>query len=236
VGQVLDGGHEPRVPLVVLRARLPPVRNLVARGANLVRTQLLEHLAPAEQDAEVRPERLVRGAHEQVGLDRAGVDQPVLGEVHPVAHDDRAHVVSPPGQLGGGGDRADRVGGQRERDDLGSGAERRVERVQVERGVVVSDIHPSHRGARVLRGHDPGADVGVVVQRGDHDLVAGPEGPGHGPGHGEQQRRRVRAEQDLTRVAPQQVRPGPVGLLDQAVGLGARGEGPVGVRVAGPKV
>ena len=185
----------------------------------------------------MRPEDLVGRAHHEVGADGPHVDPAVLRQVDPVARDDRRRaLVHEPGELGGGGDRADGVRRERERDDLGAFGQRGLERRGVERRVVVADVDPPDGGAGVLGGEHPRPDVGVVVEPRHHHLVAGPERPPHRARDREQQRRRVRTEDHLVRVGVQQVGRGPVGLRDHLVGLLAGGERAVRVGVAAAQV
>ena len=135
-------------------------------------------------------------------------------------------------QLGGGRDRAHRVRRERERDQPRPIGERGVERVEVERDVVVADVDPAHGGARVLGREHPRPDVRVVVELRDDDLVAGPERAAERPREVQQQRRRVRPEHDLAGVGARDVGGGAAGLGDQRIGLLAGGERPV--RVADP--
>jgi hypothetical protein len=112
----------------------------------------------------------------------------------------------------------------------------RSDSAEVERHVLVPDVHPPDRRAGVPSREDPRSDVRVVVQARDDDLVAGPEGPPDRAGDREQQRGRVGPEHDLIGVGVQEVGRGEVRLLDHDVGLPARRERAVGVRVARAQV
>ena len=72
----------------------------------------------------------------------------------------------------GVGDRSERVRRQRERHHARALAEQRLERVHVERPVGGADRGPAHHQVVVARHQQPGRHVGVVVEVGDHDLVA----------------------------------------------------------------
>jgi hypothetical protein len=98
--------------------------------------------------------------------------------------------------------------------------------------VLVADVDPSHGGPGVLGGEQPRPHVRIVVEPGHDHLVAGPERPPDRSRDREEQRRRVRAEDHLVRVRAQQVRGRSVRLEEEVVGLLARDERAVGVRVA----
>ena len=93
LGDVVDGSGHSRHALVVLRARLPAVGQLLAAHAQLVRTQAQQLLALAVEDALVRAEELVAGAGQEVGIERLHVDESVRRVVHGVDEGHRADVV-----------------------------------------------------------------------------------------------------------------------------------------------
>jgi hypothetical protein len=136
-------------------------------------------------------------------------------------------------QFGGRWHRADGVGGEREGDELRAIGQLRIERVEVQRDVVLTNIHPSDGGAGVARREQPGPDVRVVVQPGHDDLVPRSPRPSERARQMQQQRRCVLAEEHLARVAAEEVGPRPAGVGDQRVDLLARREHAVGVRRAG---
>jgi hypothetical protein len=235
--EVVDRGDPPREALVVLRAGLEGVGERVSRRPNLIGAQRGKEVAAPVEDPEVRPEDLVRRAHHDVRADRSHVDPPVLREVHAVAHDDGIRaLVDQRRELGGWGHGSNGVGRECERHDFRALGQRVLERVTVERDVVLVELDPAHRCARILGGQDPRADVRVVIQARDDDLVAGPKRPADGTGDREHQRGGVGPEHDLVGIGAEQVRSGTVRLVDDAVGLLAGGEGSVRVRVARPQV
>ena len=132
-------------------------------------------------------------------------------------------------------DRADRVAGISDRDELRSRPELRFEVLEVEGDVVEVDVDGLDDHAPVVRHRPPGADVGLVVERRDHDLVARTQGrPDRSPDM-ERQARHVLAELDLVRARrPEEVGDRGVGLIDDRVAEAARRERParVGIRVA----
>jgi len=73
-------------------------------------------------------------------------------------------------------DRPDGVGSERERDEPRPLGELPLERLQVERHVVVPDVDPANRRAGIARREDPGPNVGIVIESGHDDLVPGLEG------------------------------------------------------------
>ena len=114
-------------------------------------------------------------------------------------------------------------------------AARRIgKRVRVEGHVVLAHVGPAHGGAGVARREHPRPDVRVVVEPGDHDLVARPDRACRTTARQmEQHRRRVRLR---TRPRPgsQPSRSGPrcAGRRPRSVDVAARRERAVGVRRA----
>ena len=110
---------------------------------------------------------------------------------------------------------------------------RPLQALQIERAVILADLHPSGPDAALLFQSEPRRHVGVVVQASHDDLVARLERPSDGPAHGEREGGHVLPEDDLGRIGRADV----VGrrcvnLGQHRVALFARGEGPlvVGVR------
>ena len=100
----------------------------------------------------------------------------------------------------------------------------------------VADVHPADGGAGVLGRQDPRTDVRVVVERGDDHLVARAERAAERAREVQQQRRRVRPEDDLARVGARDVGCRPARVRDQRVGLLAGRERPVRVADPAPQV
>ena len=184
------------------------------------------------EDPEMRSEELVRRAHEEVGADPVEVGEAMLCQVHPVDRDEGADRLRSCHEVGGRRDRPDGVGGERERDQLRARRQSGLEGLDVDRDVFIADVHPPHGGTRVGRGQHPRADVRVVVQPGHDHLVLRTERLREGTRDMEQQRRRVRTEDDLVRVGAGEVGRGPPRVRDDPVRLLARRERPV--RVAHP--
>ena len=89
---------------------------------------------------------------------------------------------------------------------------------------------------RPLRQPQPRPAVGFVVERGDHDLVAGLQLAAERVGEEEVQRGHVGAEADLAPVAAEEVGAGAPRPVDDLVGLGAGGEAAVDVAVVAQQV
>ena len=77
VGDVLDRLNQPGKALMILRSGLPAIGQLLGRGAELVRAQPLQLFALAVEDAQVRAEKLVAGAGQEVAVQRPHVNGPV---------------------------------------------------------------------------------------------------------------------------------------------------------------
>ena len=99
----------------------------------------------------------------------------------------------------------------------------------VERGGVQRD--GAHDEPALLRDGAPGRDVGVMIEFGDHDLVAGLPIAREAAREMEGDGRHVVAERHVGGRRVEEVGKGGAGVVKQRVGLGARGIGPVGVGV-----
>ena len=106
---------------------------------------------------------------------------------------------------GTGGPGAQQVRRARHRDDAGARRQlaRHVRNRELGRARV--ELGPPHGGADRLRGVQPRADVGVVVEAGDDHLVARAPGRGQRAGQVEGQRGHAAAEDHPARVGAQQV-------------------------------
>ena len=186
--------------LVRLRAGLEavPGRRL-GRGAHAVGRQRRGQVGADGRHAQVRAEELVGRAEQHVDAPLAGAQAAVRGEVDPVRPGQRAGAVRGGGDPRGVGDRADRVGGEREGDHARALADQRLQRVVVERHVLRPDRSVADHQVVVGGDQQPGRDVRVVVELGDHDLVAGLERAGDRVREQEVQRGHVRAEGDPLR-------------------------------------
>ena len=141
----------PRVPRGSA-CRSPSGRaSVVRRRAQLVRRPRRRAARDARASMPRCGPKNLYGEHARMSASSAcEVERAVLREVHAVDGGERADGVDAPHELGGRRDRAHRVRRERERDQPGPVVERGVERVQVERHVVVADVDPAHGGAGVL--------------------------------------------------------------------------------------
>src|SRR5581483_157583 len=128
------------------------------------------------------------------------------------------------------GQRADGVGREREGDDARAVAELALEVVEVERRVVV-DVGEADDEAAVARELEPRRHVRVVVELRADDLVACGQIAGDRAGEREAERRHVRAEHDLGRVAAEEARGREPRAGDHCLAAAARLEVPAEVRV-----
>ncbi len=195
--EVVDRRERPGVRLEGGRPGLIPI---VGR-AHLVGGQTVQHGGFPVERPEVRPEPFVDGADQEVGVDGAHVDGAVRGEMHRVDVRERAGRVGSLDDLGDRVDRAQGVRGVAERDQSRPIPEGGLERVEVQGPVLRVDVDRPHHESAVRGDRPPGRDVRLVVERGDHDLVAGVEGGGDGPADVERQGGHVVAELDLAWVA-----------------------------------
>ena len=173
-------------------------------------------------------EELVGRAGVEVGAEVADRHGCVRGEVHAVDEQQRARLVHhgrDAGEVGPGAEQVRRTG---DRDEPGARGQHR--RVELElRGLGV-EVDPAHRHAEGVRDPLPGPDVGVVVEPGDHDLVARLPGLGQGASEVEGQLGHRASEDHTPGVAAEQVRHRGAGLDDDLLGtaFGSGDGAPVG--------
>ena len=228
LGDVLDRRERPGDPLVVEGPGLEPV---VGRQ-QLVGRQRVEHVGTAVEHADVGPEELVDRAGEEVGADGLDVDREVGRRVDGVDVGQRPGLVGAADELGDRVDRADGVGRPAEGDEPRAPVEHRVERLDVERHVVRADVDGADREPAIRRRAAPRADVRLVVEARDHDLVAGLQRRGDRARDVHRERRHVGAELDLRRVGRvEQVRQRGVRVVEDGVAPLRGQERPVVVRV-----
>ena len=175
VEQELGGGVDGGDRLEARRAGLPLAWAVVGRRADLGVGQLVEQRRVGAQHAGVRAVPLVRAAREDVAAEGAHVDRLVRRQVHGVDEHAGAGVVGRRDDRGEVRHRADQVRRAGERDpacalvDAGDHLGR-IEQAgrRVERGEDVL-------GAGLVARQAPRRDVGVVVEAGADDAVAGPQ-------------------------------------------------------------
>ena len=124
--------------------------------------------------------------------------------------DDLRHVI----------DRAYGIRGVAHRNQPGAPGDLAGQIVHVESAVVF--VNPSHaNGHAALFEGAPRRNVGVVIKMGEHDFVPRAEFAPDGAAHGEGQRSHVGSEDDLVRVAAQEVRHGRTCARNHRVGVAA---------------
>ena len=203
------------------------------RGPDLERRQAVEYLGLAIQRAEVRPEPLVGAAHQEVGVEGADIDRAVRRVGDRIDVGQGADLVGARDDVADRVDRPDRVAGETDGDQLRMAVQLALEVLEVEGQVVLADVDLAH-GHPAVGGHRlPGADVGLVVEGRDHDLVARLERRADAPTDVQGQRRHVVAELDLLGARrAKEVGHGRVCLLGHRVAELARDEGAARVGVA----
>ena len=119
----------------------------------------------------------------EVATERQDVDLEVGGGLAAVDEHDRARSLGETGHLDGGIDGSERVGDVREGDELGTGGKQSLEGHEVDLAAR-RDGRDNDLGAGALGDDLPRHDVGVVLEMGEQDLVAGLEvGPAPALGH-----------------------------------------------------
>ena len=144
--------------------------------AHQERLHPLEQLRPSPEEADpARAAHLVPGDGNEIGAQLLHVDAAMRRGLRRVADVDRALLVRPRGERGDVADRPQRVRDEVRGDDLdvAAGGDL-VQRVQPHLAVVVQREHAEVRAHPV--GHVlPGDVVGVVLELGDDDEIAGAE-------------------------------------------------------------
>ncbi len=186
--------------------------------------------AACEGEPEVRAEELVRRADEHVDAEIGDVDPSVRRVVDRVRPRERARVVRELGDAACVGARADRVRGERERDDARPVRQLPLEVREIERRVVVQ-LDEADLEVEVVRELEPRRDVAVVVELRDEDLVARLQGSPDRPAEHEVERRHVRAEDRLVRSASEERRRCVARMGDEGIAVAAPGERASEVRV-----
>jgi len=133
---------------------------------------MVQVLALAVEDAYVGAEELVGAACQEIAVQRFDVDQAVRRVLHSVHEGIGLDFLGPTDYGLDIVDRAAGVAGIADCDQLGAGGDEGAQVLHVQRAGFDVDVGPLYRGAGVLGHHHPGADVGVVVEASDDDLVA----------------------------------------------------------------
>ena len=142
-------------------------------GRSLSGFQGFEQRRIGGQGCAVRPEEFVGGAGEEVCAQCGDVDRCVGGVVHPVHVYECSDLVCPSCDLVDGRLGAQQVGGCGDRDQPGALTYHLVEFVETKFRSSRVEAEPTNGDAYSGGGLDPGTDIGVVVELGDDDLVAG---------------------------------------------------------------
>lgn len=230
-GDEVDGGGGADDAFVVLGSGLEALGAVVGSGEEFGRVEFFEEFEAAVEDADVRSVELVGGAGEEVAAPLLDVDEVVWCVVYGVDEDAGAVGV---GEFGGAADvvdGAEGVGGGAEGEDPGTFRDSAFQVVPIE--LSGGGYHADGAEAEAVLPGDglPGGDVGVVIEFGDDDLVAGLELAGEGAGEVEGEGGHVIAEGDLFGAGAEEVGHGLSALVEERVGLVAGRVVPVGVGV-----
>jgi hypothetical protein len=156
----------------------------------------------------------------------------VRGQVHPVDGEQRPGVVHEPCDLLDRRPRADQVRGAGDGDQPGAGGQHLRDVVGGELAGGRVERRPAHRRTYRLGGEHPRTDVRVVVQPGDHHLVARAPARRQGAGQVEGELGGAAPEDDAPRVRTQQIGDRRTSPEDDVVrqSLGSRSAAAVGDR------
>ena len=130
-------------------------------------------LAVEHADA-ARPIDLVAGEDEEIATQRLDVDGPVRRGLGAVDHHMGAMFLGDADDIGERRDGAQRIGGVRHRDEPGARREQLRIFLQQEFAGVIDRRHLQHDALAVAE-QLPGHDVGMMLQGGDDDFIAGLE-------------------------------------------------------------
>ena len=155
------------------------------RAAGEERRHGREQLPAAEQRTDAGgAEHLVAGEHGEVHAEGVQVHRDVRHTLAGVEHGERSHRRREGHELGDRAERTGDVGSVREGEHAGAGGHDAAGGRHVEKAGIRYRNEPQ-RGAGAQRQLLPRNEVGVVLQLGDHDLVAGSEGEAAGVGAAE---------------------------------------------------
>ncbi len=233
-GQVVHGGRHAGQVRVGGSPQLETFGHGIRRGGELVRAEGLQQGGVGDDRPDVRAGPLVGAGRVEVGPEGADVDRRVRGGVHTVDVGQRADGVGAGGDRRDVGPRAEDVARRRDRDQPGPLRQQPavLRDGQLPRRYV--DFGPPHPGFGPGGGLNPRAHVRVVIQAGDHDLVARPPRVRQGGGQPVGERGHVRAEDDAVRAAAHEVGDGPATAGHDGAGPLAGREGPARVADSGP--
>ena len=218
-----DAG-EARAQLVVGAAGVQLQRHLVVEEEVVERRRPLQVFALAVEEREMRPVELVGRAQVEIDVPRLHVDRAVRRVGDAVHAGERARIVDRAHQRRHVGETAGDVGAMAEADEARALVQQRGEALRFERETLPIEAPLAHRDA-CCRQLAPGADVRLVIEIGDDDLVslaqAGPERLGEE----EHVHRGRRPDHHLLRRGVDHRRHRPVAFGDHLGGAGRRGVG-----------
>ena len=157
---------------MVQGAGLPAMRDRILGGPDLMRCQSFQMIALAVENPDMRPEELVGGAGKKITVQRGHINRAMRHKLNGVHKDQRTRFMGQPCQQSDIGDRTDRIGGVRNCDKpRPAGPQRRLITLKIERPVFGVNIDGPNDSP--LRGKiGPGGHICIVIQVGDHNLIA----------------------------------------------------------------
>ena len=204
-------------------------------GRDLVGLQPRQVLVLGKQHAHVRSEKFVRGADEEVAVERAHVNwavRRVMDRIDvghgsdPVRHtDDFPYIV----------DGSHRVRGVANGYQPGAAGDFPRQVMHVQGAIPIMNFGHPYRDASFLQSQ-PGRIIGIMIKTSHYDLISGIEFTANRPAHGKGERGHVRAEDDLSRIAGKKVRHGATSAGKHRVGTLAGRKGAVGVGIAAAQI
>ena len=119
------------------------------------------------------PEKLIGRAGKEICPQGFHVDGGVCGVVNAINVNERAYSVGEGGEFGNGRHGADEVRCRCDRHQCGARAQQLSKSHGAHFAGIWIEIEPTDDGPHSLGGLNPGANIGVVVEPRDDDLIAG---------------------------------------------------------------
>jgi hypothetical protein len=204
--QEVNRGGSTGDSFMVERAGLRPLGRGVERRLYFRKRQLFKQLASAPQRADVRSIELVCRRHKKIAIPLSHVGQMMRDVMDCVDEKKRANRPGEPGSSRDVVDCAERVRRRANCDDFRADIHLLLEVVPIE--CAGSNVHfdDAECATTFLGERLPRADIGVVIELGDHEFVARGEQPAQCPRDVECERRSVCTEDNFVRRPAKEIR------------------------------
>ena len=232
---VIYAGFDSCDAFVVQRSRFPAAGTIVGTGADFVGAQTLQVVALAVENSHVRAEKFVSRAGQKIAVEGAHVNRSMGSVVDGIDITQSSRLPRQTHHFGDVVYCAHRIRCVADRDQPGPAPDLRSQVAHVESAIFFVEVRRAD-GHTLFFQRFPGREIGVVVEQGEDDLVAGAEFASKGAAQGESQRRHVGAKHDFVRIAIEKIRHRRTRFVDDSVGVAAGLVGAVGVGVVARQV